>query len=68
MSCLLLVAVRTSDWNGTDVGRYERTLSLRSDTVDVEGMANDSVEGRESPGNEERRTFTFADVILERDK
>lgn len=54
----------TSDWSGTEVGRHEMTFSVRSEIVDVEGRENESVEGRESPGNEERRTFTLGDVIL----
>lgn len=40
------------------------TFSVRSVSDDVEGRENESVGGRESPGKEERRTFTFDDVIL----
>lgn len=32
--------------------------------VDVEGRENETVEGSDSPGKEERRTFTDCDVIF----
>lgn len=62
--CLLFVVVKMSDWRGTDDGIYEDTFSVRSEIDEVDGRENERVEGRERPGNVERRTFTFCGAIF----
>jgi hypothetical protein len=62
--CLLLVVVKTRDCSDMEEGMYDKTLSHRSDRVDVAGRANATVEGSESPGKDERRTFTCDTGIL----
>ena len=37
---------------------------MRSDIVDVEGRANETVDGRDNPGKEESRIFTGWDAIF----
>ena len=37
---------------------------VRSVIVDAEGREKERVDGRESPGNEERRTFTGCEFIF----
>jgi hypothetical protein len=63
--CLLLVVVKTRDCSDMEEGMYDETLSHRSDRVDVAGRANATVEGSESPGKDERSTFTCDTGILE---
>jgi hypothetical protein len=62
--CLLLVVVRISDCRESEDGRYEATLSVRSEIVEVDANENETVAGSESPGNDDSRTLTFDDAIL----
>lgn len=39
------------------------TFSVRSETVEIDGREKVTVDGRESPGKDERRTFTFSDML-----
>jgi hypothetical protein len=48
----------------SEVGRYEATLSVRSDTVAVEGSANERVDGSERPGKDESKTLIFDCAML----
>lgn len=59
MSCLLLVVVRMRDRRGTDAGMYDEIFSVRSMSVDVGGRENETVEGSERPGKDERRMLMF---------
>jgi hypothetical protein len=63
-SCLLLVVVRMRDCNEIEDGRYEATFSVKSEMLDVEGNANESVDGRDSPGKDVSRTLTLDEAIL----
>lgn len=63
-SCLLLVVVRMRDCSGTVGGIYEETFSHRSERVDVDGSENETVEGSESPGKDERRTLTWDAILI----
>lgn len=36
---------------------------MRSEIVEMDGRAKVTVEGRESPGKDERRTFTFSAML-----
>lgn len=62
--CLLLVVVRMRRSRESEVGRYEATLSVRSETLAVEGSANERVDGSESPWKEESRTLIFDGAML----
>lgn len=62
--CLLSVVVRMRDRKEIEVGRYEATRSVRSDTVDVSGNEKDTVDGSDRPGKVDSRIFTFDEAIL----
>lgn len=64
LSCLLPVVVKTSDWREMVDGRYEATFSVRSEMLSVEGKANESVAGSDSPGKEDRSMFTFGESMV----
>lgn len=64
--CLLLVVVRIRDCRESAEGRYEATLSVRSEMLEVEGSENETVDGSDRPGKEESRTLTFEDAILDK--
>ena len=42
------------------------TFSVRSETVEIDGKEQERVEGRESPGKDERRTFTLSAMLTDR--
>lgn len=62
--CLLLVVVRMRRSSEIEVGRYEATLSVRSEMLAVEGRAKETVDGSDRPGNDESRTLTFDCAML----
>lgn len=62
--CLLFVVVRISDCRESEDGRYEATLSVRSEIVEVGASENETVVGSESPGKDDSRMFTFGNAIL----
>lgn len=62
-TCLLLVVVKMSDWNGTADGRRDTTFSVRSERVEMDGREKETVEGSESPGKDERRTLTCSAML-----
>lgn len=41
-------------------------FSVRSETVEIDGKEKERVEGRESPGKDERRTFTLSAILTNR--
>ena len=41
------------------------TFSVRSETVEIDGKEKVRVEGRESPGKDERRTFTLSVMLTD---
>lgn len=64
MICLLSVVVRTRDCKESEVGRYEATRSVRSETLDASGSEKETVDGSDRPGKVDSKTFTFDGVIF----
>lgn len=62
--CLLLVVVRMRRSREIEVGRYEATVSVRSEMLAVEGRAKERVDGSDSPGKDDSRMLTFDCAML----
>ena len=62
-TCLVFVVVRISDCSERDDGRYEATLSVKSVMLEDEGSVKETVDGKDKPGKDERRTLTFDDIL-----
>ena len=57
--CLLFVVVRISDCRESVFGRYDATLSVKSEMAEEDANENETVAGNDSPGKDESKTFTF---------
>lgn len=62
--CLLFVVVSMSDSSESEDGRYEAILSVKSEMFEVDAKEKVTVAGRDRPGKDESKTFTFGDAIL----
>lgn len=62
--CLLFVVVRMSDCRESEFGRYEATLSVKSEMAEEDAKENETVAGNDSPGKDDSRTFTFWDAMV----
>lgn len=60
----VVVSVSLSAVRFSDSGRYDSIFSVRSVTVEVDGIENDSVGGNDSPGKDESSTLIFSNAIV----
>lgn len=65
-SCLfpVVVRVRPGAARFSDEGRYDSIFSVRSVTVEVDGIENESVGGNESPGKDESSTLMVSNAMM----
>jgi len=62
--CLLLVVVRMRDWRESVDGRYEATFSVKSEMLEVEGSAKETVDGSDRPEKVESRMLIFEEAMM----